>query len=157
MAELQVPSRVVSGHGLSIALPAGWEARIALTADGSPGATRNPVLHAASIALPEVRGDFGGGVVERMGPADLFIAVIEYDREACATALFSTVGFPRALTGSQFQKNTLQRGVAGQAGAQWFCQVGGRALCLYVVVGAHADRFRLATSASRVVQTIHVA
>lgn len=156
MPDLQVPPRVVSGHGLSISLPSGWEARISLTADGAPGATRNPVLHAASTALPEVRGDFGSGVVERLGSTDLFIAVIEYDREACATPLFSTVGFPRALTGSQFQKNTLQRGVAGQAGAQWFCQIGGRALCLYVVVGAHADRFRLATAAARVVQTIRV-
>lgn len=156
MAEQQSPPRTLSGHGLSITLPAGWEARIALTADGSPGATRNPVLHAASVPLPEVRGDFGGGVVERMSTRDIFIALIEYDREATATPLFSTTGLPRALTGSQFATNTLQRAVAGQAGAQWFCGVKGRAFCLYVVLGAHADRFKLATAASRVVQTIKV-
>lgn len=149
--------RVLRGHGLSITLPDGWEGRITRPpSDGVPGATRNPVLHAASIAMPEVRGDFGGGVVERLDPGGVFIALVEYDPEATATPLFATVGLPSGISGAQFHTNTLQRGVAGQAGAQWFFQVSGRAFCLYVVLGAHADRWRLATIASRVVQTIEV-
>ena len=150
-------SRVLRAHGLSIEVPTGWEARITLATDGPAGGTRNPVVHAASTPLPEVRGDFGGGVVERLPISGVFIALIEYDREAAATPLFDTAGLPRALTGSQFQTHTLQRGVAGQSGAQWFCHVAGRAFCLYVVLGTHRDRFRLATVASRVVQTIEVA
>jgi hypothetical protein len=114
------------------------------------------VLHAATIALPEVRGDFGGGVVERLDPGGIFIALVEYDREATSTPLFAATGLPKGLSGSQFHTNTLQRGVAGQSGAQWFCQVAGRAFCLYVVLGAHADRWRLATHASQVVQTLSI-
>jgi hypothetical protein len=150
------PVRTVAGHGLSIDLPSGWEARISLATDGPVGGTRNPVLHAASRPLPEVRGDFGGGLVEQLGSTDVFIAVIEYDREAVRTPLFATQGFPRAISGSSFQTHTLQRGVVGQSGSQWFCSVGGRALCLYVVLGSHHDRYRLATKAFRVVQTIKV-
>ncbi|MGH9085263.1 MAG: hypothetical protein ACRDYW_07400 [Acidimicrobiales bacterium] len=149
-------ARTVQGHGLSIEVPSGWEARISLATDGPAGGTRNPVLHAASAPLPEVRGDFGGGVVERLPISGVFIALIEYDREAAGTPLFEMAGLPRALTGSQFRTNTLQRGVAGQSGAQWFRRVRGRAFCLYVVLGAHRDRFRLATLANRVVQTIEV-
>lgn len=149
--------RVVRGHGLSARLPDGWEGRITRPPDdGVAGATRNPVLHAASIALPEVRGDFGGGVVERLDPGGVFIALVEYDREAIDTPLFTSVGLPARITGAQFSTSTLQRGVAGQSGAQWFCQVAGRAFCLYIVLGAHADRWRLATAASQVVQTITV-
>lgn len=149
-------SRTVAAHGLSIDLPAGWEARISLATEGPVGGTRNPVLHAASRPLPEVRGDFGGGLVELLGPTDVFIGVIEYDREAASTPLFSTQGFPRAISGSSFQTHTLQRGVVGQSGSQWFCSVAGRALCLYVVLGSHHDRYRLATKAFRVAQTITV-
>lgn len=157
MSDVGTSSPVISGHGLSIALPSGWEARISVPpADGVPGATRNPVLHAASVALPQVRGDFGGGIVERLDSSGVFIALVEYDREATRTPLFAHQGLPKVLTGPQFQTHTLQRGVAGQSGAQWFCQVSGRAFCLYVVVGAHRDRWRLATEASRVVETITV-
>jgi hypothetical protein len=114
------------------------------------------VLHAASVALPEVRGDFGGGVVERLDPAGVFVALVEYDREATGTPLFAPQGLPTDLAGPRFQTNTLQRAVAGQSGAQWFCQVSGRAFCLYVVLGAHRDRWRLAAEAAQVVQTIVV-
>lgn len=157
MSDVGTSSRVISGHGLSITLPAGWEGRISLPpSDGVQGATRNPVLHAASVALPQVRGDFGGGVVERLDPSGVFIALVEYDREATETPLFAMHGLPKGLSGSQFQTHTLQRGVAGQSGAQWFCQVSGRAFCLYVVLGAHRDRWRLATEASHVLRTIIV-
>jgi hypothetical protein len=156
--DVRTPTRDVTAHGISISVPEGWEARITRPPDdGVPGGTRNPVLHASSAALPEVRGDFGGGVVERLGTTDVFIALVEYDQEATATPLFAQVGLPSGISGSQFKTNTLQRGVKGQAGAQWFLQIGGRAFCLYVVLGAHADRWRLATVASQVVQSIKVA
>jgi hypothetical protein len=114
------------------------------------------VLHAASAPLPEVRGDFGGGVVERLPTDGVFLALIEYDREATGTPLFVRSGLPGRLSGAQFHTHTLQRGVAGQAGTQRFFQLAGRAFCLYVVLGAHRDRYRLATSAARVVETITV-
>lgn len=158
MTDTGVPSTVIRGHGLSVSLPTGWEGRITVPpADGVVGATRNPVLHAASIALPQVRGDFGGGVVERLDPYGLFVALVEYDRDATQTALFATHGLPRVVTGAEFHTHTLQRGVAGQSGNQWFCQVSGRAFCLYVVLGSHHDRWRLAAAASHVVQSIDVA
>jgi hypothetical protein len=150
-------SRTISGHGISVTLPAGWEGRIwRPPSDGVPGATRNPALHAASVALPQVRGDFGGGVVERLDPAGVFVSLLEYDREATATPLFAALGLPTDVSGARFQTSTLQRAVAGQSGAQWFFQVSGRAFCLYVVLGAHRDRWRLAAQAADVVQTVVV-
>lgn len=147
----------IAAHGLAVTPPSGWEARIAMGENaGVAGATTNPVLHAASVSLPEVRGDFGGGVVERMGPQDVFIALVEYDREAAGTPLFAEVGLPQVLNGARFRTDTLQRAVSGHSGAQWFCQVDGRAFCLYVVLGAHQDRWRLAKAATEVVRTIHI-
>lgn len=157
MSDARARARVLQGHGLTIVLPPGWEGRISIPpSDGVDGATRNAVLHAASIALPQVRGDFGGGVVERLESTGVFIALVEYDREAITTPLFAAVGLPTGLTGAEFHTHALQRGVAGQSGAQRFCQVAGRAFCLYVVLGAHRDRWRLAAQATKVVQTIVV-
>jgi hypothetical protein len=128
----------IARWGLAAKLPLGWEARIFKRAPEAPTETTHPVLHAASFALPPDRGDFGSGAVDLMGPDDVFVTVIEYDRSAAGTALFARQGMPTAVDASQFSPTTLQRLIPGQAGTQVFFSDRGRAFCLYVVLGSWA-------------------
>jgi len=50
----------------------------------------------------------------------------------------------------------MPRAVPGRTGAQYFFSLGGRAFCLYVVLGSHAERARLAPQANAVVETLKI-
>ncbi|NAZ75684.1 hypothetical protein GTQ99_09680 [Kineococcus sp. T13] len=147
----------LQAHGVGLEAPPGWDVRITRRAPEGhdPGSRRRPVLHAATVALPEVRGDFGGGVTASLGAGDLFVALFEHEPEACATALFADRGFP-VPTAADFQPAQLQRTIPGQSGRQWFFQVGGRAFCLYVVLGSHARRAELVNRLAPVLATLAV-
>ena len=158
-------------HGIAVDAPAGWEVRIerrtpevaaqvspVFGEDGLPRAAPvrsepRPVLHAATIALPAVRGDFGGGVTPLLGADDLFVSLFEHEPEACATPLFATRARPQPVAGD-FAPNRLQRSIAGQSGRQWFFSEGGRAFCLYVVLGSHARRAALVNRLTPVLTTL---
>jgi len=165
----------LAGHGLAVALPPRWEGRLyrrtvgeagtALragathptqpTATGWPGELSHPVLHLANFALPASRGDYGTGAVERMGPDNLFLALLEFGPDCLGTALYSPRGVPRVRPG-QFNPNGMQRRVAGQAGFQHFFTEGNRPFCLYVVIGSHRQAVRLAEQANEVLERIEV-
>ena len=158
----------VDAHGISVGLPAGWDASIgirrhgapqgAITASGSETAVLRsyPVAHIANFGLPAERGDFGSGAVELMGDRDVFIVLFEYDAASTRTALFRARGVPRSLTVRDFNPLTLRRGIPGQSAHQAFFQDHGRAFCLYVVLGAHARRARLVPWVNRVLATVQV-
>jgi hypothetical protein len=114
------------------------------------------VLHAASFALPNEAGDFGGGAVELMRSSDVFIAVVDYGAEAAGTALFSRQGIPRPVATDQFDPNALQRTLPGQSGVQRFFTTAGRGFCLYVVLGAHLFRARLVPAANDVLRNLRI-
>lgn len=101
------------------------------------------VLHAATVALPPEVGDFGSGVVDALGPDDVFVSLFEYDRSVANVGLFAEQGVPRALDVDAFSPNTLQRWIGGQSGTQRFFSVADRAFCLYVVLGSDARRATL--------------
>jgi hypothetical protein len=124
----------LSAHGLDVDVPPGWEARILRRDVQSFGEQPRPVVHLANFALPEHRGDFGANVVETMRGKDVFVVVFEYGPDAVGQPLFSHQGMPR-LTPKHFSARRLQRTIPGQAGAQLFFTAGGRAFCLYVVLG----------------------
>ena len=147
----------VLAHGVGVDAPAGWEVRITRRSgeEHAPGARVRPVLHAATVPLPAVRGDFGGGVTGLLGPTDLFVSLFEHDPAACSTALFATRGLPRP-SAADFAPEQLQRTIAGQSGAQWFFQHAGRAFCLYVVLGSHARRVELLPRLGAVLATLVV-
>ena len=134
----------ISAYGLAVDVPSGWEARIRrhrLAQTDAPRFRAHPVLHAADFALPEERGDFGSGAVETMRPSEAFIALIEYDPSSAGTALFSSnVAMPLQVGADDFSTQQLQRTIWGQAGTQTFFVDGGRAFCLYVVLGSMANR-----------------
>lgn len=157
------------GHGIGVGLPGGWDGRItvrpeavragALSAAGASSLAleTHPVAHLASFGLPEHRGDFGSGVVELMGEDDVFVVLFEYGPESVTTALFRSHGLPRALSARDFEPATLRRGIPGQSAHQAFFQEGGRAFCLYVVLGAHARRARLVPLVNRVLASVAIA
>ncbi|MGH9278399.1 MAG: hypothetical protein ACRD12_09900 [Acidimicrobiales bacterium] len=142
----------LSGLGLSVDLPDGWDGRI-YTRDEAGGTRAS--LHGATFPLPGMRGDYGSGAVEMMGPEDVLVVLLEFDPSSTGQPLFAAQGFP-TLYPTNFTQRNLQRPIAGQAGAQWFFTEAGRAFCLYVVLGLLTDRDRLAPLAADVVARIRV-
>lgn len=167
----------IEAHGIRAELPSGWEGRITRRAPSTAPASRapraapgdgaetgpvldedtGPVLHLANFALPENRGDFGSGAVDVMGTGHLLVVLVEYGADSAGTALFPTVSRVPALTTRMYTTNGLQRVNPGQAGAQRFFTLRGRAFCLYSVVGDQRDAPRLSRSASDVTAQIAVA
>jgi hypothetical protein len=152
----------IAAHGLGADLPDGWEGAIRaeredeLRAAGVAGGRAFPVAHLASFALPDERGDFGSGAVDHMTAADDFVALLEYGPEEVGTALFSGDGLPRRLDPRQFSSRALQRTLSGQAGLQHFFSHGGRAFCLYVVLGDAQDAHRHVRSVERVLAGVEI-
>ena len=158
-------ARTMSAHGLSVQVPSGWDGSIRRLAgdandtpatDVGPLGTTNPVLHVASFRLPAVRGDYGGGAVELMGPQDVFIALVEFDPEAGDTPLFQPGGLQRPLRVTDFDRATMHRPLQGASGHQQFFHVDGRAFALYVALGAHRLRAVSVPRADRVLATLSI-
>ncbi|MDX6198639.1 MAG: hypothetical protein QOJ79_1790 [Actinomycetota bacterium] len=141
--------------GLRLELPAGWEARVRRQAPSQPGRPGNVLLHAATIPLPEERGDFGSGVVERLGPDDAFLALFEYDERDAVKVLFKAPRIPVPKP-SDFSPDVLQRTTAGNTGAQWFFSASGRPFSMHAVLGSHARRAPGATKLARLLQGLTV-
>jgi hypothetical protein len=60
------------------------------------------------------------------------------------------------LAPSQFGPDRLQRVVPGRSAAQHFFTEGGRAFCLFVVLGSHARRMALVPPAAQMVRGIAI-
>ncbi len=140
---------MVSRFGLEAPDRPGWDTRIYRRLPGA-GEVTHPVVHACTRPLPSERGDLGGGVVEVLGPEDVFVALVELGAELAGQGLFAPHGMPR-LAPSQFGPERLQRVVPGRSGAQHFFTDGDRAFCLFVVLGSHARRMALVPRAAQVV------
>ena len=114
-----------------------------------------PVLHACTRALPADRGDFGSGVVDLLGPNDIFVALVDYGAEVADQGLFERQGLPR-LAPSQFAPNRLQRPLPGMSASQHFFSSGGRAFCLFTVLGSHARRMASVPRAAALVKGLRI-
>lgn len=147
----EAPRSSVSLQGLTVQVPRGWEARIQQSAVSVEGASRFPVMHAATVPLPADRADYGGGVVEQLGSGDVFISLVEFGEEAIGSNLYKTVSTLPPVTASMFHPFQLQRKIPGQAGTQIFFTLRGRAFCLYVVIGSYARRVELSEVANRII------
>jgi hypothetical protein len=141
--------------GLRLEIPSGWEARVRRQAPSQPGRPGNVLLHAATVPLPDQRGDFGSGVVERLGPDDAFLALLEYDAKDASKVLFKAPRIPVPKP-SDFSPDVLQRTRAGNTGAQWFFSVSGRPFSLHAVLGSHARRAPGAAKLARLLQGLTV-
>lgn len=169
----------LTGHGIAAGLPRGWEGAIvrqspvnlagsrfySMREEGEPadgalaGATvleSLPVVHLANFPLPADRGDFGSGAVDVMAASDVFVSLLEYGPENVGTPLFSRAGIPTALHTDQFHPLSLQRTLPGQAGYQEFFTTGGRAFCLYVVLGNRMNARALVAAVNTVLSSIEI-
>jgi hypothetical protein len=125
----------VAGHGISIDVPSGWEARIARRSDGAR-------LHLATFLLLGSDGDFGAAATGRMRRGDAFAALVEYvDPEGIrpGIGLYAARG-PQVPTLHEFAPNALQVTRPGQLGWQRFFTGSGRTCCLYAVIKPGAER-----------------
>lgn len=118
------------GHGLSIDVPAGWEARIVRPPHSAP------FLHVANFTLHADDGQFGADVTARMPRDGVFASIVEYLPDANLrpdTGLFAGRWRPR-LRLAEFGRTRLQVTRAGHLGAQRFFTAHGRPFCLYTVI-----------------------
>jgi hypothetical protein len=109
------------------------------------------------VALPAQRGDYGSGLVELLGPGDVFVSILEFGPEAANTPLFRSLSAVPALTPDAYRPRQLQRTILGQAGVQRFFSTAGRGFCLYSVIGSIANRITLTARANQILGTIRVA
>ena len=148
-------SRRISSMGLAVAPPTGWEATI-YRRTASPGERTYPIVHAATIPIPGERGDYGGGLVEVLGPNDVFVSLLEFGPDAARSALYRPAAAVPTLAPDDFRPRQLQRVIRGQAGAQRFVTVNGRAFCLYAVIGSIVNRLALAARANELIGSMWV-
>ncbi len=145
-------------QGLEIELPDGWDARIyRREADGAADDVTRRALHAANFALPTNLGDYAVGAIERMSTGDVLVVLLEFDPDRAGLGLFRNEGLPTGLSAGDFSPTAMPRAIPGRTAAQWFFSLGGRAFCLYVVLGSHAGRADAMPLVNQVVQTLKVA
>ena len=149
-------SRTMSAMGLTVTPPPGWEATIYRRSPG-PYEVTFPIVHAATVPIPPERGDYGGGLVELLGPADVFVSLLEFGPDAALSQLFRSMGAIPGLTPDMYRTRQLQRTIRGQAGVQRFFTVSGRAFALYSVIGSVANAIALTSRANQLIATLRVA
>jgi hypothetical protein len=145
----------LSGEGISVELPPGWEGAIGHSDELEDGAVRNVVAHFASFPLPPRRGDFGGGAVDLMEATDALVVLFDYGASAVGSALFALEGLP-TIGPRDFDRDILQKSIPGQSGVQRFFTVSGRAFCLYVVVGSHIDRTEILREVQQLLGSVRI-
>ena len=167
---------MADAYGLAADAPRGWHVAVTrrpgvTEPPAGPGSLRlgvaaevptvepqdvtRPVLHACTKAMPTARGDFGTGVVDLLGPDDIFVALVDYGTEVADQGLFEKQGLPR-LAPSHFAPNRLQRPLPGMSASQQFFSHGGRAFCLFTVLGSHARRMASVPRAMTLVNSLHI-
>ncbi len=153
----------LAAHGVSVDVPAGWEAELSTQPDPAmldSGLESSDaslvVVHAANFSLPAERGDYGSGAVEIMDRNGIFAALIEFDRASATSKLFAPDGFPTRLDAADFAPDQLHLTLPGQAGLQKFFHVGSRAFCLYAVIGSYSMRAVLVPELNRMLSGLSV-
>jgi hypothetical protein len=160
----------LSAHGLAVSTPPGWEGRIfrrlhagqvaAASGDVGPpapaGEETYPVVHAATIPLSSGVADYASDAVEHLGPGDAIIVIKEFAPRNATQAVFASSALPRSLDPDFFAPDMLQRRLSGQAGLQRFGSEGGRAFCLYVVLGSYQNRHQVVPSVNAVLGSLRI-
>ena len=126
---------LVRGHGISVELPEGWQARVAKRGEGA-------LLHVATFPLLVSDGDFGAAATGRMRRGDAFASLVEYVDPAVirpAVGLYGRRRPPRPQY-HEFTPMTLQVTRNGQLGWQRFFTESSRTCCLYAVIMPGAQR-----------------
>jgi hypothetical protein len=113
-------------------------------------------VQAANFALPTNLGDYAVGAIEGMTAGDVLVVLLEFDPDNAGQGLFANEGLPTGLAASDFSPTAMPRAMPGRTAAQWFFSLNGRAFCLYVVLGSHAERAAMMDQVNQVVATLKV-
>ena len=153
-----------TGQGISVEVPVGWSAAVVrrdgtrrrrvragrLRRRSAPGGRADPadlltertlpVLHVSTRPLPA-----DGRRLRRPVPWRPWAARTSSSPWSStaptspSTGLFEKQGVPR-LAPSQFGPHRMPRDIVGRSASQHFFSVGGRAFCLFTVLGSHSRR-----------------
>ena len=140
----------LSGHGIAVDVPAGWEGKVFLL----PGT--GPTMHAANFPLPPSDGNFGAGAISSMAEDGVFVALVEYERTLAGAGLFASQGLPAPLTARDMNARAMQRMMPGRFGVQRFFTERGRAFCLYAVIGSRPSRDVLVGNVNDIVGGLYI-
>jgi hypothetical protein len=147
----------VSGYGLSVDLPSGWEGRIFRGLAPAAGALSYPVLHAANFAMGADNSTFGQNLIRQMTPDSVLIAAVEYGPEAAGTSLFTSGRWPLFVASTDLNPAAFPGDrPEGLAGLQNFVTVKRRAFCIYLVAGLDGERAPTLPEANSVLSTLKV-
>lgn len=146
----------LTAHRLAVGLRPGWEGRIQRRAVQTENEQTYAVVHLATFAMPEERGDFGAGVTELMRTQDVFVTLFEYGPESLGTPMFRAQGVPE-ISVEDFSPKKLQRPIPGQVGCQLFFTEADRPFCLYVVAGGRAYLPRVVEEVNQVLRLLEIA
>jgi hypothetical protein len=91
-----------------------------------------------------------------MGSGGAFLVVTEYDRTLAGRGLFAQEAPALLPDDSELDPMALQRTRRGQFGLQRFLTIGGRAFCVYVVVGMVPNPGELLARANGVLRTLSI-
>lgn len=139
----------LAAHGIALDLPQGWDGRIRLREGGGP------VVHAANIPLPPDDGDFATLATQALPADGVVVVLVDYGTADAGTPLYASAA-PTRVDAGELRAETLLRRRPGQRGLQRFFTSGGRAMCLYVVVGSAAHAADLAGAVSGVLSSLRV-
>lgn len=140
----------LSGYGITVDLPPGWEGRIYKRPEG------DPTLHAANFPLPLEDGDFGSRALAAMGNGGAFLVVTEYEPALAGQGLFSPPAPSPLPATSELDPWALLRVRRGQFGIQRFMTIGGRPFCVYLVVGTLPSPSGLLADVNVVLRTLSI-
>jgi hypothetical protein len=124
----------LTGHGISLRLPRGWEGTI-FVPDLPPPAINLPVLHASDQGISMRRSTFAPELAARAGATGTLVVLVEFDPGLANEGLYATSGLPLPIRRTDLHPHALQIPDPLQEGRQWFLSIRDRAFCLYVVVG----------------------
>jgi hypothetical protein len=121
----------LEGHGLTIEVHRGWEARMWRPVVDPP-ARAGPVVRLANFPLPRTRDTYAAEVADTLRPGHVVVSLVEFDRASANTGLYAARGAPR-IGVDDLDPKALQAPGPGRVGVQRFFSHGGRAFSLYVM------------------------
>lgn len=136
----------IEAYGISVRVAPGWNAEIFRFGDGSPVGTTGemtdaerdsspPLVHAATVDLPQKRGSYALDCIDHMGPGDAFVALVVDDSEQATTrAIYRAANEPWPLTPEAFDPTESPRLAPNVVFVQRFFQRAGRGMCLFAGV-----------------------
>jgi len=145
----------LSSHGIAITVPKGWEGRL-FVPDLDPPAINLPILHLTNTVLTTERSSFAPELAARAGGTGVLVALLEFDHTLADVGLYEPQGLRLPLTRDRFHEKALQFPSRVQEGHQWFFSEGGRAFCLYVVLGTGRGADRRLDEANRALASLEI-